>query len=253
MTDNSAETAWKQMLADVARPEKVADLARFFKTGPGEYAEGDRFIGVMVPDNRAVARRFAMEPLETIGRMLDSSVHEHRLSGFLALVRRYQLSRKDPAERDRTVDFYLSRTHRANNWDLVDLSTGYILGEELVEGRRREQHDALIASDSIWDKRVAIVANLTLVRKGRLELALADAEALLTHPHDLLRKATGWILREVGKKDIEVLRTFLAAHIDSISSITLSYATERMRPDERLYWRTLRKSSTPKISKPRTK
>lgn len=241
------------MLADVSRPEKVADLARFFKTGPGEYAEGDRFIGVTVPDNRAVARRFAMEPLETIGRMLDSPVHEHRLSGFLALVRRYQLSRKETAERDRTVDFYLSMTHRANNWDLVDLSTEYILGEELAAGRRREQHDALLASDSIWDKRVAIVANLTPVRKGQLELALSDATTLLTHPHDLLRKATGWILREVGKKDIETLRTFLASNIDSISSITLSYATERMRPDERLYWRTLRKSLAPKIHKPRIK
>ena len=233
---------WKQQLREKAKPEKVSDLMRFFKTGPGEYAEGDIFIGLTVPDNRAVSRTYFDAPLEIIDSMIDDPVHEFRLAGFLALVERYRKT-KGQDSRHEIARHYIDICHKANNWDLVDLSTEYILGHEIMAGRCLDEINRLSNSDNIWHKRVAIVATLTPVRKGQLDLAFELSHRYITLPHPLLRKAVGWVLRECGKKDRVRLEDFLAAHISEISATTLSYAIEKFTPDERARWRVLRKSS----------
>lgn len=226
---------WKQELAAKAKPEKIEILGRFFKTGKGEYGHGDIFIGLAVPDNRGISKKYADAPLETIAEMLAAPVHEFRLAGFLALVARY---RKAPEE---TVNFYLVNLHRANNWDLVDLSAPYILGEELRNGRHHETARRMAIDDNLWIRRAAVVATLRpIMKSSETALALELCDILISDSHDLMRKAVGWVLREVGKKDIQAMLNFLDTHIGRISATTLSYATERLTPDERTVWRQRR-------------
>ena len=179
---------WQQELQAAAQPGKTAILSSFFKTGKGEYGEGDTFIGVTVPANRAVSRRYAWLSLDEISEMIDSEVHEFRLGGMLALVERYRKARTD-ADRNAVVDFYLANGHKANNWDLVDLSSPYILGAEIAAGRRTGQIDRLIASGNLWRQRIAMVSMLNPVMKhGDTAMATATASKLITHPHDLMRR-----------------------------------------------------------------
>jgi 3-methyladenine DNA glycosylase AlkD len=141
------------------------------------------------------------------------------------------------------VTYYLDQSRRLNNWDLVDLSAPYIIGEELIAGRHHDTIRRLVKSDNLWQRRIAMVSTLRPVMRGKdTDLAIEMATALLSDQHDLIRKAVGWILREVGKKDIELLRAFLGFHIKEMSSITSSYATEKMTPEERKKWRECRKS-----------
>ena len=238
--------SWQGSLRSLAYPEKINDLQRFFKTGPGEYAEGDIFIGLYVPDNRSVARQFINAPFEVIDAMLESHIHEFRLSGLLALVEAYKKC-KEENRRAEIVNFYLSHARRCNNWDLVDLSAPYILGPELAQGRALKEQKLLASSDCLWKRRIALVATLHLVMKhSSTGLAIEQCHLHHTDSEQLMQKATGWVLREVGKKDMELLRDFLQNHISSMSAITLSYAIEKMEPDERSHWRNLRKLQTKK-------
>lgn len=218
---------WKQSLQEVAKPEKIAILSSFFKTGKGEYGEGDIFIGVNVPDNRAVARRFAGSDFTTIEEMLASKVHEHRLSALLSLVIRYEKARTS-AEKGQILDFYLRNTQHVNNWDLVDLSAGYIVGAECLRTDDYSVLFRLAESSSLWEQRIAIVANLTPIRAGKFESALKLVELLLQHPHDLMRKANGWMLREIGKKKESALIDFLDKYAAAMPRTTLRYAIERL-------------------------
>lgn len=241
---------WKRELMLAARPEKIADLMRFFKTGPGEYGEGDIFAGIYVPDNRRISRKYHAIPLEQIGLMLDDPIHEFRLAALLALVERYRKARGNTQLREECVDFYLANGAKANNWDLVDLSTEYILGEELAEGRRLDAIDTLLSSPVLWEQRIAVVAMLTPIRHGMLDMPYAVAQRMLTHPHQLMQKAVGWILREAGNKDAGRLLAFIRSNIAAFSSITLSYATEKFPASDRATLRHLRKTSArPKNTK----
>ncbi len=230
---------WQEELQRVAHSEKIPDLMRFFKTGRGEYGEGDIFIGIYVPDNRKISKGYAVLPLHEIGKMLDSPIHEFRLAGFLALVEKYRKS--SSSLKEEIADFYMDNCHKANNWDLVDLSTEYILGVEYAEGRRLDELDSLINSDNLWHQRVAMVAMLTPVRQGILDLPLSVADMLLEHPHNLMQKAVGWVLREVGKKDMTRLVDYININIHRMSSVTLSYATEKMSKDKRDALRLMRR------------
>ena len=159
------------------------------------------------------------------------------MAALLALVARY---RKSPEE---TTDFYLRNLHKANNWDLIDLSAPYILGEELRQGRRHGTLRQMTGDNNLWVRRASVVATLRPVMKDRnTDLALANCAALISEPHHLMQKAVGWILREIGKKDMKLLLDFLATHIGHISATTLSYATEKLAPDDRRAWRLRRKS-----------
>jgi 3-methyladenine DNA glycosylase AlkD len=228
-------------LAEAADSADAEFLQRFFKTGPGEYGEGDVFIGVRVPATRAVVRRFRGLPpdgldYDEIDALLDSPVHEHRLAGALLLVALYP---KDP---DTVFERYLAavRRGRVNNWDLVDSSAEFIVGEHLFD-RDRSLLDELAASGSLWERRVAVLATFQFIKKGDPSTTFALAERLLTDREDLMHKAVGWMLREVGKRvSRDRLTGFLDAHAAAMPRTMLSYATEHLDPEERARYRAMR-------------
>ncbi len=218
---------------------KAAASKRFFKTGPGQYGHGDRFIGVTVPEQRLVARRYRRLPLSEIKKLLVSPVHEHRLTGLVILVGSF--TRADLAARERIAKFYLANARRANNWDLVDSSASYILGEYLRGKNRKERSVlySLVTSENIWERRIAVIATHALIKDGDFFDALKIAELLLADDHDLIHKAVGWTLREVGKRSPAVLKKFLRAHAKTMPRISLRYALEKFAPDERKKYMTL--------------
>ena len=226
-------------LMEAARPDKVEVLASFFKSGCGEYGEGDVFIGVSVPDNRRVARRHLDAGLDDVRRLLQSQVHEVRLCALLVLVEQYK--RGDAARRREIYDFYLTVTDRINNWDLVDLSCQYIIGPQLMDGGDRSVLVMLAASESMWRRRIAVVSTLWMVRYGETDDAIGICTMLLGDREDLIRKACGWVLREVGKKDKGRLTAFLDRHAGDMSRTTLRYAIERFDRDERAHYMRLGK------------
>ena len=181
-------------------PKKAAHLSRFFKTGPGQYGEGDRFLGVVVPQTRSIAKANKAMPLDELQRLLDSPWHEARLCALLVLVYRFQDKKTPEAEREKMYRFYLKNTRRCNNWDLVDLSCRDIVGEYLVNRDRSVLYE-LAASDNLWEQRISIVCTWAFIRRSDFTDTLALAERLMTHKHDLMHKAVGWMLREVGKRD----------------------------------------------------
>lgn len=232
-----ATQKWQSQLAEVARPEKIAVLSSFFKTGKGEYGEGDVFIGVMVPDNRAVAKRKFDQPLEVIKEMLESQVHEHRLSALLALVERY---RKMKSEREEIVRFYLANAAGINNWDLVDLSAPKIVGEYTID-RNHEILINLAESGNLWETRIAIVATLAHIRAGKPEITFELIDRFKNHEHDLIQKVSGWMLREIGKKNRSLMMDYLEANAPTMARTTLRYAIEHLDKDERMRLMSLRK------------
>lgn len=243
---NNILDTWCDELRQYANPEKAGFLSGFFKTNPGEYGENDCFIGIKVPENRSVSKKYYNAPFEVIGEMINSPVHEFRLAAFLALVERYKKYSKKTTDIDKlceTVEFYILNAPKANNWDLVDLSAPYILGAELVQGRRTEIIYSFITDSNLWRNRIAIVSMLALIRNNSLELPFNVAKRSLLHTHSLMKKATGWILREIYKKNPERLLRFLKDNIADISAITLSYATEKLSANERNYFRALRKGT----------
>lgn len=232
-------TQWQNNLRSAADPDKIKILSSFFKTGPGQYGEGDRFIGLTVPANRAIAKRYSHLPCPTIKKMLDSEIHEFRLSGFLALVEKYRKARTDEERRD-IVTFYLDNAERANNWDLVDLSAPKILGEWLRHHPDPQLLYSLHADSCIWRTRIAIVSTYTLIKAGSTEEILTLAERSLSHPHELIHKAVGWMLREAGKKDQTALCTFLDRYATLMPRTALRYAVERLPDPMRRHYMQLR-------------
>ncbi|MDE6225827.1 MAG: DNA alkylation repair protein [Muribaculaceae bacterium] len=224
---------WKSEINEAGSADKAKILSRFFKTGKGEYGEGDIFVGVTVPVNREIAKKYSEADFSTIKSMLDSPIHEHRLSGLLALVQKYK---KQKNNRTNIVKFYLSQTKNINNWDLVDLSAPYILGEYLNVNYDQSIIDQLSNSESMWERRIAIVSTLTMIRKNNIYLALKLSEKYLTDTQPLIHKATGWILREVGKKDEKSLIDFLDKHTPIMPRTALRYAIERLNKDTRTHY-----------------
>jgi 3-methyladenine DNA glycosylase AlkD len=209
---------------------RVPVLERFFKTGPGEYAEGDRFIGVKVPGLREVCRACRGARLETIEPLLRSRIHEERLLALLLLVDAFKAA--DPAGRRRIYDFYLSHTAFINNWDLVDCSAPHIVGGWLA-ARDRAPLRRLARSRLLWDRRIAILATHHFIRRGEVNDTLAIATLLLGDAEDLIHKAAGWMLREAEKRDPQAVRAFLDAHGAVMPRTMLRYAIERFPEPER--------------------
>ena len=224
-------------LRELRNPAQAAILLRFFKTGPGEYGEGDEFWGLKVPQVRAVLARFSEVPLDVVGDLLDSPVHEARFFAAAALVRAY--ARGDAAARAAVFDFYLAHSARINNWDLVDVSAPGIVGRHLPPGGGRRVLGRLAASATLWNRRIAMVSTLEPIRQGRLENTFWLAERLLDDPEDLMHKAMGWMLREAGKRDVQALFAFLDAHAARMPRTALRYALERIAPEKRRKWMDL--------------
>jgi 3-methyladenine DNA glycosylase AlkD len=221
----------KRALQKLASKEKASGAARFFKTAPGQYGEGDVFIGVTVPEQRGVAREFTDLPLLEISELLSSPIHEHRLTALLILVDKFQ--RADQAGRSRLLKYYLSQTRAINNWDLVDVTADKIVGVSVLTSRDFAVLDKLADSKNMWQRRIAMVATLALIRNGELEQTWRLAEKFLTESHDLMHKASGWMLREAGKREERALRKFLDKHASRMPRTMLRYAIERLSPQER--------------------
>ena len=223
-----------EALQFLSTPEKKEFLPYFFKTGKGEYAEGDKFIGVVVPDSRKLVKEYRQKAeLSDVQEILKSEFHEMRLVALLILVNKFEKS-KDKTEQKKLVDFYLKNTKYINNWDLVDLSCYKLLGRYCFENRKDDILRELSNSDNMWEKRIAIVATMHHIKKGKSfdltqELVLNN----LNRPHDLMHKANGWLLREIGNKDEEVLLDFLKIHYQNMPRTTLRYAIEKLDEDLR--------------------
>lgn len=217
-------------LAAAADSARAAGMARFFKTGKGQYGEGDKFLGISVPVQREIALRYRSLPLAEIANLLQSAWHEHRFCALEILVHEYE--RGDEALKGKIFRFYLRNTARINNWDLVDASAPYIVGGHL-RSRGRRLLDRLAKSKSLWERRIAIVATLHLVKHGEIQDTFRIAEALLGDRHDLMHKAVGWALRETGKVSRPALLRFLETHYAAIPRTALRYAIEHLPPRQR--------------------
>ncbi len=229
MTPSTA-AAVRARLRALASPARATGAARYFKTGPGEYGEGDRFLGVTVPEQRRVARAFRDLPLPEVDRLLASPVHEDRSTALEILVMQYE--RGTAAGREAVFRFYLAHTGRINNWDLVDTSASYIVGAHLA-ARSRARVYRLARSASLWERRIAIVASHAWIAAGETADACALAETLLDDPHDLMHKAVGWTLRLAGARDRAALVAFLRTHYARVPRTTLRYAIEHFPPARR--------------------
>lgn len=220
----------ERRLKAVARPDRAKILQRFFKTGPGEYGEGDRFLGVRVPELRRLARKFRDTPIREIELLLDSPWHEVRLLAVMLLADAYRAA--DDRGRDRIYRLCLRRSTSINNWDLVDVTAPAVIGGHL-EKRSRRVLQRLARSTIVWERRMAIVSTQHFIRLGQFEDTLALSVLLLRDEHDLIHKATGWMLREVGKRDEQTLRRFLDRHAASMPRTALRYAIERLPSRDR--------------------
>ena len=241
----------EQMMAH-ADPTQVAGLARFFKTGPGQYGEGDKFLGIKVPVTRAVVKDcWKQLDFPALEACVGSEFHEVRLAALLALVEIYKhakrfrvkpgmtaigagMTTKEPGiSQQACVDFYLAHTDRINNWDLVDLSCYPLLGEWLLDKDRTLLYELARSGKTLWEQRIGIVSTMTFVRHGQLADTFAIADILLHHPHDLIHKAVGWLLREAGKKDKAALEAYLQPRYQGMPRTMLRYAIEKFPEAER--------------------
>jgi 3-methyladenine DNA glycosylase AlkD len=230
LTSEPEARAIEERLCRLANAEKAAVLRRFFKTGPGEYGEGDLFLGINVPPLRQLAREYQELGLEAAAALLQSRWHEARLLALLVLVRRF--ARADEAGRRAIYDLYLAHTAFINNWDLVDLSAPHIVGAYLSDRSRRPLY-RLARSRLLWERRMAVIATFRFIRAGDFEETLAIARILIEDREDLIHKAAGWMLREVGKRDRAALEAFLDAHGRRLPRVMLRYAIERLPPARR--------------------
>ena len=220
----------RKRLRELGDPTDAVFLQGFFKTGPGQYGEGDRFLGIRVPEIRRLARELRGLPLDQIHALLLDRWHEARLLSVVLLGEQYK--RGSPDERDAIFRLYMDNAVRVNNWDLVDLSAPGIVGAHL-ETRSRAPLDKLAKSTSLWERRIAIVGTHWFIRRGDFDDTLRISTTLLGDSHDLIHKAVGWMLREVGKRDERVLDTFLDAHAHEMPRTALRYSIERMSDEKR--------------------
>jgi len=217
-------------LARASNPRLARSLALFFKTGKGEYGEGDQFCGITVPELRKIAKRYLHLGLTDLKKMLASRLHEHRVTALEILVFQYEAS--DESRKQKLFDFYLRHTRYINNWDLVDGSAPYIVGEHLVSRPRKILY-RLAKSPNLWERRIAMVATAAFIKRGDLQDTFGVAALLLKDKHDLIHKAVGWMLREAGKRSEPAMLKFLAQHYSVMPRTALRYAIERVPQAQR--------------------
>ncbi len=220
----------KSRIIAMGTPERAAVSLRFFKTGKGQYGEGDQFIGITRPDSKKLAKEFLRMELQEVELLLHDKIHECRMTALTLLVEQYK--RGDKEVKQAIYDLYLRNTAYINNWDLVDNSCYDIVGSHLLTRDRAILYE-LAHSTSLWEQRIAIVSTMAFIRKGQWEDTFALAELLLYHPHDLIQKAVGWLLREMGKRMEVPLLRFLNQHHKTMPRTTLRYSIERLTVEQK--------------------
>ncbi|MDD5193533.1 MAG: DNA alkylation repair protein [Candidatus Nanoarchaeia archaeon] len=221
----------ERAISKKANPSKAKDLQRFFKTGRGEYGEGDVFLGITVPEQRKIAVEFKNIFLDDIETLINSKIHEKRLIGLLILIE--QFKKADEKAREKIFEFYLKKAkeNKINNWDLVDLSSHKIIGEYLLDKNREILYE--LTKGNLWEKRISIISTFAFIRNKKFEDSLKLAEILLNEKHDLMHKAVGWMLREIGKRDTSILENFLKKHYKKMPRTMLRYAIEKFEYNKR--------------------
>jgi 3-methyladenine DNA glycosylase AlkD len=228
----------QQALRKVARPDRVESTKRFFKAYPGGYSEGDEFLCCSVPATRLVAKDFYKLPLPELSKLISSRWHDDRLLALIILVRQYE--KGSEVGRRAVYDFYIKHLAHVNNWDLVDTSAGQIVGEHLRD-RPRDLLEKLAHSDNLWERRVSMVSTFQFLKNGDPTTTLLIAEILLHDSHDLIQKAVGWMLREMGKRvDRAVLLEFLDQHAHEMPRTMLRYSIEHLPPVQRTRYMALK-------------
>lgn len=222
----------KEALAILSIPEKAEFFPKFFKTGKGEYGEGDLFLGVKVPDQRSVAKEYyAKISLDELSELLSSEYHEHRLTALFMLISKFEKTKDQPVKEE-IIEFYLNHLKYINNWDLVDSSCYKILGRYAFENQREDLLKKLSDSDEMWHKRIAVVGTMHYVKKGSFDLTKEFVTQNLYHTHDLMHKANGWLLREMGNKNEAELIAYLNQYYKEMPRTCLRYSIEKL--DEEL-------------------
>jgi len=223
----------KKNLLKYSSAKKAAILSSFFKTGKGEYGEGDKFIGVKMPEQRAVAKEAIDLKYSEISKLLSSKIHEHRMTGLLILV--YKFEKAELKEKHKIFTFYKKHLSSVNNWDLVDVTCDKIIGGHLLDKDRKLLY-RYAKSSHLWTRRIAIVSTFAFIKKNDFSDTFAIAEILLHDKHDLIHKATGWMLREIGKRESHLLEAFLGRHAAVMPRTMLRYSIERFSEKKRKYY-----------------
>jgi len=223
----------KSELNKLANKKQALILQRFFKTGQGQYGEGDIFLGIKVPIQRIVSKKYIGLNLKDLAELLNSKIHEYRLIALMILLGQYK--KADESIKKKIVEFYLKNTKNINNWDLVDLSCHYIIGDYLLEKDRKILYK-LARSKNLWEKRIAIISTFTFIRNKEFNDTIKISESLLNDNHDLIHKAVGWMLREAGKRDRAVLENFLNQHYKTMPRTMLRYAIEKLNDKKRKFY-----------------
>ena len=229
----------KSQLLELGDPIRAVHSLRFFKTGKGQYGEGDKFIGCTVPQTRSVAAKYSKLPLEEVAHLLKDEIHECRLCALVILTNKY--NKANELDRFEILNFYISHTNYINNWDLVDISAHKIVGEWFKNREDRSLIYQLADSDLLWDQRIAIVSTFTLIRNNDFNDILSLSEKFLSHKHDLIHKACGWMLREVGKRDEAVLTYFLEQFAHQMPRTMLRYSIEKFDEELRKHYLNIKK------------
>ncbi len=218
-------------LQKLKNPKKAKLLQRFFKTGKGDYGEGDIFLGIMVPEQRKISKKYNNLPLSDIQKLLSTKIHEQRLIALFILIHQY----KKTSNKKEIIEFYLKNTKNINNWDLVDLSAPKILGDYLLEKPKSTLYK-LSNSNNLWERRIAVMSTFAFIRAGKFDDSTKIAETLLSDKHDLIHKAVGWMLREIGKKDLATEEKFLKKHHQYMPRTMLRYAIEKFPEHKRMFY-----------------
>ena len=225
----------KKELAQLSDPDRAKNLSRFFKTGKGQYGEGDRFLGIAVPEQRKVAKKYTTLSLNDIQELLNSKIHEYRLTALVILIFKYR--KADESGKEEIFDFYLKNTENINNWDLVDLSAPRIVGDYLVNKDRSILYK-LAKSNSLWERRISILSTFIFIGKNDFEDALNISVLLLHDKNDLIHKPVGWTLREIGKRNQNVEERFLKKYCRQMPRTMLRYAIEKFDEKKRKFYLT---------------
>lgn len=223
----------KKELKKLSDPKQAKILQGFFKTGEGEYGEGDIFLGIKVPFQRDVAKRYQKLDLSDLQKLLNSKIHEHRMVALIILVSQY--IKGDEQKKKRIYEFYLNNTRNINNWDLVDISAPKIVGDYLLD-RSKDILYRFAKSKNMWERRIVIISTAAFITKDRFSDVLKISKILISDEHDLIHKAVGWMLREVGKKDRKVEERFLNKYYQKMPRVMLRYAIEKFSKEKRSFY-----------------